>query len=188
MRTLKRIKALAVLLGAVAVAQGVTAESSKTVRFDVAENGKRFTPDESPVFADGLPAYGAEFITEGYIYPFGTLNETNGVNADGSPEFPDKVIGKWYCRGWHVGDGAHTVTGPWVITHQLYDLGRKPGRETLASDGIELADLGIPFKRAITGGTGRFENASGQVTQTFLGFPNVAMGGNFRFELNLTTR
>ncbi|MGH9937305.1 MAG: hypothetical protein ACREAM_13745 [Blastocatellia bacterium] len=52
----------------------------RTIRFDVAENGKKFTPDETPVFSDGLPAYGAEFITEGYIYPEGTLNGANGVN------------------------------------------------------------------------------------------------------------
>ncbi len=159
---------------------------ARHLRFDVAENGKRFTPDETPVHPGGLPAYGNEFITEGYIYPYGTLDGANGVNDDGSPEFPDKVIGKWYCRGWHVGDGALTATGPWVVTHQLYDLGDEPGRTTLASDGIELADLNVPFRRAITGGTGRFSDARGQVTQTFLRFPNAAGGGNFRFVLEVS--
>src|SRR5262245_26233336 len=64
---------------------------TRTIRLDVAENGTKFTPDETPVFPDGLPAYGAEFITEGYLYPEGTLKGANGANPDGSPEFPNKV-------------------------------------------------------------------------------------------------
>ena len=87
--------------------------SKKTLRFDVSENATRFIFDDTPLFADGAPAYGNEFITEGYLYPAGTLNGTNGVNPDGTPEFPDKVIGRWNCRGWHVGEGAKIVTGPW---------------------------------------------------------------------------
>lgn len=78
---------------------------NRSISFDVAENGHHFTPDETPAFPDGVPAFGAEFITEGYLYPVGTLNGSNGVNPDGSPEFPNKVIGHWVCRGWHVGEG-----------------------------------------------------------------------------------
>ncbi len=158
---------------------------TRLVRLDVAENGKRFTPDETPVFPDGLPAYGNEFITEGYIYPSGTLNGTNGVNPDGTPEFPDRVIGRWYCRGWHVGDGAHTTTGPIVITHQLYDLGDRPGSKTITTDGIELADVNTPLQRAITGGTGKYSLARGEQTQTLLGFPNNAGGVNLRVEFRV---
>jgi hypothetical protein len=164
------------------------AAQAETVRFEVSENGKKFTPDETPVFADGLPAYGNEFITEGYIYPEGTLSGSNGVNPDGSPEFPNKVLGRWYCRGWHVGNGAHTVTGPIVITHQLFDLGNKPGKNTIASDGIELADMNVPFKRAVTGGTGQFALARGEQTQTLLAFPNNAGGVNLRIEISVETK
>lgn len=161
---------------------------ARILRFDVAENQTRFSFDETPVFPDGLPAYGNEFVTEGYIYPNGTLNSfTNGVNADGSPEFPDKVMGRWTCRGWHVGDGAHTTTGPVVITHQLYDFDDTPGRVTLTTDGVELADVDVPFKRAIVGGTGRFAQARGEATQTFLGFHQFN-GVKLRFELRVATR
>src|SRR5262249_3667893 len=66
----------------------------KIIRFEVSENAKRFVFDETPLFDDGAPTYGNEFVTEGYIYPAGTLNGTNGVNPDGSPEFPNKVIGR----------------------------------------------------------------------------------------------
>jgi len=137
---------------------------------DVAENGNRFVFDETPVYPNGLPAYGGEFVTEGYLYPGGTLNGSNGVNQDGTPEFPNLVIGRWTCRGWHIGDGALTVTGPWVITNQLFDLGEEFGSRSITNEGYELVDLNTPFKRAITGGTGRFDKARGDSTQIFLGF------------------
>ncbi len=46
---------------------------TRVLRFDVAENAKRFIFDETPLFDDGAPAYGNEFVTEVYIYPYGTL-------------------------------------------------------------------------------------------------------------------
>ncbi len=151
---------------------------------DIAENGTKFVFDETPVFPDGLPAYGNEFITEGYIYPAGTLNGTNGVNADGSPEFPALVIGRWTCRGWFTGDGAHSVTGPWVITHQYLDFGRTFGNTSITSDGFELVDLYIPVKRAITGGTGIYDKSRGEASQVLLGF-NVTFGVVLRVRLNI---
>ena len=35
-----------------------------------------------------MPAYGNPFVTEGYLYPSGTLGGSNGVLPDGRPEFP----------------------------------------------------------------------------------------------------
>jgi hypothetical protein len=157
--------------------------NTKRLRFDVAENGKLFTFDETPLFADGLPAYGNEFVTEGYIYPEGTLNGSNGVNADGSPEVPHKVIGRWYCRGWHIGDGAHTEKGPWVVTHQIYDFGHTAGRVTITTDGFETPEHN-PIQRAIIGGTGTFSLARGEAAQTFLGF-NQANGVSLRYEVKV---
>lgn len=167
-----------------------TRRGTKILRFDVSENAKRFVFDETPLFEDGLPAYGNEFVTEGYIYPYGTLTvaddgSVNGVNADGSPEFPDKVIGRWTCRGWHTGEGAKTVTGPWVVTHQLYDLGDKAGRVTLTTDGVELVDVNVPVQRAIIGGTGPYARARGEAVQTMLGF-NQLGGVGPRFVLRAT--
>lgn len=160
---------------------------AKTIRFDVAESGRQFTPDETPLFPDGLPAYGNEFITEGYIYPQGTLNGANGVNPDGSPEFPNKVIGRWFCRGWHVGQGAHTTNGPWVVTHQLYDFGSQAGRSTITTDGFELPEENTPVLRAITGGTGAYALARGEARQSFLGF-NQSNGVSLRYEIRAAVR
>ncbi len=156
--------------------------AGKPFRVDIAENGTRFTPDETPAFADGLPAYGAEFVTEGYIYPGGTLSGPNGANPDGTPQFPNLVIGHWVCRGWHVGDGAHTVAGPWVITHQLFSFGTPPGAQTIATDGYETPEVGVPIMRAITGGSGMFSDVRGEASQVFFGF-NASNGTSSRHEI-----
>jgi hypothetical protein len=153
------------------------------MRFDVAEDMSRFAFAASPVHDDGMPAHGNPFITQGYLYPYGTLSATNGVNPDGSPEFPELVLGEWTCRGWFVGEGAHATSGAWVITTQLYSFGEGPvGDTVLVSEGYEIADVGEPAARAITGGTGPFAAARGAGEQTFLGF-NASEGVNLRFEL-----
>ncbi len=154
----------------------------KNLRFDIAENGSRFSFDAEPVDENGLPAYGDEFITEGYLYPHGFLDTHEGVNEDGSPSYPDEVLGRWVCRGWHVGQGATTVTGPWVITTQLFDLDETFGKKSIVTDGYELADINQPINRAITGGTGKYGKARGFSTQKLLGF-NPSLGVNMRVVL-----
>jgi hypothetical protein len=156
------------------------------MRFDVAEDMFRFAFADAPVHEDGLPAHGNAFITQGYIYPYGTLSESSGVNPDGSPEFPELVLGEWICRGWFVGEGAHASSGVWVVTTQLYSFGEAENAgAVLVSDGYEIADVGVPVARAITGGTGPFALARGTGEQTFLGF-NTTEGVNLRFELAVT--
>jgi hypothetical protein len=171
------VTAAALALTGLQATQAASAAKGHRLAFDIAENGLKFVFDETPVHAnDGLPAYGGEFVTQGYIYPAGTLtcddNGCNGVNDDGSPEFPDKVIGEWTCWGFHVGDGAHTTTGPLVVTTQLYSLGDAPGSKTIVTTGYELADQNQSFLRAIAGGTGPYALARGEQTQTLLGLNN----------------
>jgi hypothetical protein len=152
---------------------------------DIAENGTRFVFDDTPVDPGGNPLYGNEFITEGYIYPGGTLNGSNGTNMDGSPEFPDLVIGRWTCRGRFVGIGALTPTGPNVITHQLFDFDETFGNTTLTNDGFELADFDVVVKRAVTGGTGVYSKSRGEADQILLGFPNASFGVDLRVTFKL---
>ncbi|MEO0536830.1 MAG: hypothetical protein AAF215_23585 [Cyanobacteria bacterium P01_A01_bin.123] len=157
---------------------------AEVLRFEVAEDGTRFVFDDAPLLDNGFPAYGNSFVTQGYIYPAGTLNGSNGVNPDGSPEFPELVMGRWVCRGWFINpDGAAASRGEFVITSQVYNFGAELGNETIVSDGWELADVGQPVARAITGGTGRYSSVSGEAVQAFLGF-NVTEGVNLRFELH----
>lgn len=155
---------------------------NRVLQFDIAENGSRFAFDQEPVDEDGMPAYGGEFITEGYLYPHGFLNNQEGVNPDGSPTYPDQVLGRWICRGWHIGQGAKTETGPWVITNQYFDLGEEYGQLSLTTEGYELVDEMKPITRAITGGTGKYSRTRGDSTQKLLGF-NQSFGVNIRVRL-----
>lgn len=175
--------ALTAMTGEEAIA-AVTADEG-VLRFDVAENATRFVFGPDLLHDDGLPAYGAWFVTQGYIYPAGTLDETNGVNPDGSPEFPDQVLGQWLCRGVFIGDGAHTTSGSWVVTTQTYNFGSVDGEATIVSDGHEVADIGVTIDRAVIGGTGPFADAGGTATQSLIGF-NVIEGVNLEFEVALT--
>jgi hypothetical protein len=158
----------------------------EVVRFDIAENGHRFSFDARPLHPNGSPAYGNEFITEGYIYLPNTLdNSSRGVNPDGSPEFPDRVIGRWSARGWHVGNGGLTTEGPWVVTTQVFDFGPSVGIRSVITDGYETPEINVAIKRAITGGTGKYVAAKGEQTQWMLRFPNPTFGLNARIELRI---
>ena len=191
-RLFQLLIAIALMVSAVssyaALTNSVEAAPSKEVqvlKFDIAEDGNRFAFDDQPVFEDGMPAYGNSFVTEGYLYPEGTLNGSNGVLPNGEPEFPELVLGTWTCRGWFVNDGAHSETGPIVITTQIFDLGEAYGDATIITDGYELVDFNVPVKRAITGGTGDYVDASGEAVQELLGFTEQ-MGVNLRYELRIS--
>ena len=81
-----------------AIAPGAAVADVPLQGFDVAEDLSRFVYAAAPVFDDNMPAYGNAFITQGYVYPAGTLDGgVEGTLKDGSPAFPDKVIGTWTC-------------------------------------------------------------------------------------------
>ena len=172
---------LAACLAALAAVPAVTAggRSEEVETFEVAEIGSRYILD----LAEGQtqPVSGTTFITEGYLYPEGTLtcdeDACDGVvyDADGvpSPEFPDKVLGMWTCYGANLEDGPVTA-GPVVASTQIYDLGETPGADSMVTTGLELADVGIPIQRALSGGTGEHARANGVQAQTLLGFNNAA--------------
>ena len=173
-----------------AAANGDGSGNVRAIEVDVAEDGTRFVIDEAPVFDDGFPAYGNAFVTQGYIYPADTLTASNGVNPDGSPEFPDKVIGEWSCSGYFIADGAHTTEGSWVYTNQLFAFGDDAdnGAATIVVTGYESGVLGDTVTGAITGGTGRHMTARGEADQTFLGMNNpelTTMGINKTVALRL---
>jgi hypothetical protein len=156
--------------------------ATKVLEFDVSEDMNRFIFDKDVVYEDGLPADGSSFITRGYLYEAGTLSGEDGVNADGSPQYPDKVIGEWICQGYMINDAGHATGGVWVFSTQFFQFGDEPGAQTLVSQGYELADLGVAISRAITGGTGEYKSARGQGEQTMLGL-NASEGVNLRVKL-----
>ncbi len=185
-RILATLIAIAVLSAIPAAAFGAEpAAGPATLEVEVAEDGTRFVFDEAPVFENGYPAYGNGFVTQGYIYPAGTLDGSNGVNPDGSPEFPDAVIGEWTCFGYFVGDGANTTEGAWVVTTQVFDFHSDVvGDDSIVTIGPETpADAG-PAVRAVVGGTGRFGGVDGEVTQVTLGH-NASDGVDATFSFDL---
>lgn len=170
------------LIVAVLVMSAVPAMASHAdFTIEVAEDGTRFVFDEGPVLPNGYPAYGNGFVTQGYIYPAGTLTDSNGVNPDGTPEFPDKVIGEWTCFGYFVGEGADTTEGAWVVTTQVFDFStRVPGSKSITTIGFETPAGAGPAVRTIVGGSGDHFGASGEVMQVTLGH-NASDGVNATF-------
>lgn len=182
------ILALIVAIAAPFATEAWSAPSAKVLEFDVSEDMTRFVFDKDVTFEDGLPADGSAFITRGYIYQRGTLNgDGDGVNANGSPQYPDKLIGEWICSGYMINDAGHAKGGVWVVSTQFFQFGTTPGAETLVSQGYELADIGVAISRAITGGTGQYQDARGQGQQTMLGL-NATEGVNLRVKLEVRTR
>lgn len=149
--------------------------------FDVAEDISRLVFAAEPVFDDGMPAYGNAFVTQGYIYPAGTLDGgVEGTLSNGDPAFPDLVIGEWTCDGYFVGDGMRTETGAIVMTQQVY---RFNDGDLLISHGPELIDAGVTVTRAVTGGTGDYADAPAEIDQVLLGMSD---GYGVRLQIELS--
>ena len=167
---------LATFLG---LSTGSTMAGTALTRFDVAEDHTRFVFAPAPVHQNGMPAHGNPFVTQGYIYPEGTLRgDESGVLEDGSPAFPNKVLGTWTCDGWFVGKGGNTKEGVWLISRQVFQF----GDGVLITQGTELADVDVANARPITGSTGSFADVEGVMEQTLLGF-STHMGVNATFEI-----
>lgn len=174
------ILTLAALMGTSAFAQ-----STQTLRLEVAEDMNRFAFDQSKTYDDGLPAHGSGFVTLGYVYPEGTLNGSNGVLEDGSPEFPEAVIGEWICYGYMINEAGHAQEGAWVVSTQVINLTGEVGGQSLVTTGYEFAD-DTPIARAISGGTGEYAEARGQATQVLEGL-NATEGVVLSLELEIVT-
>lgn len=175
------MKPLNLILAATLASTAFSAQAEGMLTsFDVAEDLSRFVFADAPVFDDGMPAYGNPFITQGYVYPAGTLDGgVEGTRADGSPAFPDKVIGIWTCDGYLVGDGMRTETGTIVITRQIIQF---TDGDLLITQGPELADVDVSVTRAVTGGTGDYADAPTEIRQILLGMTD---GYGVRLQIEL---
>jgi hypothetical protein len=123
------------------------------------------------------PERGSFFITEGRIFPGGT------IEGDGASFDPNRSghIGVWFCRGTHLVAASEIPAAPlWVDSAQLFILGRQ-GREQLATEGVEG---GGTVTRIVTGGAGNYAGFIGEQRQTFLGF-NPTGGVNLRVTFTL---
>jgi hypothetical protein len=137
---------------------------------DVAEDFALFNPTlVKPT--DTQPERGSFFVTEGNIYPAGT------IQGDGASFDPSNAgaIGRWFCRGTHLVAASEIPAAPfWVDTAQTYFLPQD--NQSIATEGLEG---GGTIVRMVTGATGRFRGYVGEQRQEFLGF-NPTGGVNLR--------
>ena len=170
MRTSLKTVALISLVSGLSLGQPLR-DPDGVIRVEISQNFGQFSFDEAPTFDDGLPGFGNPFVVQGVIYPAGTLAASahNGMNPDGTPEFPNKVIGEWTCWGRFIGDGAHTAAGEWVMSTQVFSFAPDSGYgpKTIVTAGYETVDGTV--QRAVTGGTGEFVGAAGAQRQQVLG-------------------
>lgn len=158
-----------------------SAHAEAPMAFDVAEDHTRIFMAEAPLHENGYPAHGNAFISQGYIYPAGTLEaDTTGTLEDGSPAFPELVLGTWTCDGYFVGEGANATTGVWIISRQVFAF---DDGDTIITQGTEIVDTGVENLRPITGATGSYAMSGGTMVQTLLGFSEqMTVNVAFRIE------
>jgi hypothetical protein len=179
----RRVAVLALAAAALASTSGVQASDERSAKtpstivftIDVAEDFSQFVPTKVKP-EDTQPERGAFFVTEGRIFPAGTIPK------GGTPEAPNDfdpngsgAIGTWFCRGTHLVSGAlFPVTARAVHTAQLYLLPSE--RKSISTEGVEGAGATV---RPVTGGTGPFAGYTGEQRQELLGF-NASGGVNLR--------
>jgi hypothetical protein len=175
---LAAVVGVAMILGSAASAQEADADRAARKRepivftVDVAEDlaGKFVPTFVRPEHTQ--PERGSFFITEGRVFPAGT------IDGDGASFDPNRTghIGIWICRGTHLVAANEIPAAPlWVSSAQLFVLGRQ-GKEQLATEGVEG---GGTITRIVTGGAGNYAGWVGEQRQTFLGF-NPTGGVNLR--------
>ena len=140
----------------------------------MAQDGRVFNKTilETDIAVNGFTAAIQErtFYVEGYLYPAGTLNDSNGINPDGTPEFPDLLIGRWTCSGWFVGDRTDENFIVGALTNQIFEFDSEtPGNDTIVTYGIENGEFATVFTRAVIGGTGQYADAEGEQKQAIIG-------------------
>lgn len=165
--------AVAASTGSVASADGPKETIVFTV--DVAEDFTLFNPTfVKPT--DTQPERGSFFVTEGNIFPGGT------IQGDGATFDPNSAgaLGRWFCRGTHLVSATEfPFSARAVHTAQLYLL---PDESTsIATEGVEG---NVPVLRPVSGGTGALKGYIGEQKQELLGF-NATGGVNLRVTFTL---
>lgn len=122
---------------------------------------------------------GDQFIVQGYIYPAGTLTGGNGVLADGSPEFPEAVLGIWLCDGWFLTARDETLTPAGARTVQTFEFDLiNLGNNMIVSYGFEQLALAALSTRPVIGATGLYNGRAGVQNQSILAL-NPTGGPNY---------
>jgi hypothetical protein len=143
---------------------------------DVAEDMDLFREPRVPIGTE--PLRGSFFITEGKIYPAGTIPSVNSTAFN--PKTTAGAIGTWFCKGTFLVSGSEFDKSPKaVLSDQLYLL--STDKQSIATTGVEGNGVAV---RPVLGGTGPYAGYTGEQTQEFLGF-NATGGVNLRVTTKL---
>jgi hypothetical protein len=143
---------------------------------DVAEDMNLFIEPRVPIGTE--PLRGSFFVTEGKIFPAGTIPASNGQEFD--PNAAAGAIGTWFCKGTFLVKGSlFDKSAQAVLSDQVYLL--SSDKQSLATTGTEGAGRTV---RPVIGGTGRYAGYVGEQSQEFLGF-NKTGGVNLRIHFTL---
>ena len=171
------MKSILIRIGALAIAvmmitaSAAQAQQQETLRRDRDRQPIVFTVDVAEDLAGKFvptfvkpehtqPERGSFFVTEGRIFPAGT------IQGDGSGFEPNSSghIGIWICRGTHLVSASEIPAAAlWVNTAQLFVLGRQ-GKEQISTEGVEGSGT---VARIVTGGAGNYTGFLGEQRQTF---------------------
>lgn len=187
--------AAASLLAASPAAAGKDGKHSRTLVYDVAMLGESMKVIAGPDIND-IDLRGTTFYVEGPIYPGGTIPDGR---ADWDPsQHTDKEIGRWFDYGSFMlypgRFNPHLISSMTHIFGLITDENNFPA-DQITSFGTEASATQDtkPSTRAITGGTGRFIGASGQIALYGNGsnvtnenvFGRIAAAPNLRFVFTL---
>lgn len=146
--------------------EGVTPQSKSKrnlLTVEVAEDLATFVPGP-PFDADGVPQRGSFFVTQGKLFPEGTI-KGDGASFDPNSE---GAIGTWFCRGTLLVSGLEFPEARFAVdTAQAYLL--PDDKQMIATDGLE-GGFGFEVQRVVSGGTGEFRNVIGIQKQELIGF------------------
>lgn len=157
--------------------EGVEAQSDQTLLFDVACDCRT----GSPLFFTGVR--GDAWIVSGKIFPAGTLPTGTATNDPTLPVGGIAPIGDWTCRGQSAFPFPPTVNGAYNNTpfafNTQYFLFHSSRAMTVEGWAIPTGE-----KLSITGGTGGFSGATGDVEEGPFG-TNATGCPNFRARFNV---
>lgn len=148
-----------------------------TLTFDVAEDMNKYLEHRTAAGVEPMP--GSQFVTQGNIYPAGTIPGKGDAGATFDPNQPG-ARGSWYCKGVFLVRGSEFDKSPLAVySDQIYEL--RSGN-AIATTGLEGNGTSV---RPVTGGAGNYAGYTGEQRQQFLGF-NKSGGVNLRVTITLT--
>ncbi|MDX1978832.1 MAG: hypothetical protein SFV51_01085 [Bryobacteraceae bacterium] len=167
---------LAMLVGAALPASAQFGMNQEKIEFmvDVSEDMGRYVEHRTAPGED--PLRGSFFVTEGNIYPAGTIP---GAGHEFDPNAPGSM-GRWFCKGVFLVRGSELDKTPLaLLTDQILLL--PDDKQSIVTAGTEGNGVAM---RTVIGGTGPYAGYVGEQRQEFLGF-NKTGGVNLRITITL---